>query len=102
MPSINKDIALEKNRVPPWGMVKNARSSRRKKIKVSTLSNFFSKVKSGEKMTISPDISVCYSRHKPWICTIMVLDFFSLPSPLPQKKKKNLRVFIGVFMLHKC
>lgn len=48
MPSINKDIALEKNRVPPWGMVKNAKSSRRKKIKVSTLSNFFSKVKSGK------------------------------------------------------
>lgn len=33
MPSINKDIALEKNRVPPWGMVKNAKSSRRKKDK---------------------------------------------------------------------
>lgn len=100
MSSINKDIALE-NRVPLWGMVKNAKSSRRRKIEVSTLSNLFSKVKSGETMTISPPICVCYSKHKPWICTIMVLDVFSSHPPF-LKKKKKVRVFIGVFMLHKC
>lgn len=52
MPSISKDIALEKNKVPPPppphpGHGQECQEFTRKKIKASTLSNFFSKVKRG-------------------------------------------------------
>ena len=105
MPSISKDTALEKNKVPPPpptpGPGQECQEFRRRKIKASTLSNFFSKVKSGGEITISPNINVCNSRHNPWICIIMALDIFPSHPPV-HKKKKILRVFIGVFMLHKC